>query len=288
MRRLVACPSCKLQYDAGALEAGDRFRCGCGELVRVPEARPHDAAVVRCASCGAPRQEGSSACTFCGSDFTLHERDLHTLCPACVARISDRARFCHGCGQPIAPQAIAGEPTERGCPVCGPERRLTSRPLEGQRVAALECPRCAGLWLGTDLFRVLEEQAQRRGTSIGPLPGRTGATPAATPVAKEPLYRPCILCGKLMHRRNYGRKSGVILDACAAHGLWFDHGELEQVLVWIRAGGLLHAQRQEQAARQAEARRQQLPPTDLGDTLGAPAGRGWIELIRSLVDFLTG
>lgn len=41
-----------------------------------------------------------------------------------------------------------------------------------------------------------------------------------------------------MQRKNYGRKSGVIVDICAKHGVWFDLHELEEVLAWLRSGGV--------------------------------------------------
>ena len=87
MRQLVACSACRRQYDACASKAGDRFRCQCGEVVVVPVPQGHDAAVVRCSACGGPRAEGALACSYCGSDFTLVEQDLHTLCASCMARI---------------------------------------------------------------------------------------------------------------------------------------------------------------------------------------------------------
>ncbi len=40
-----------------------------------------------------------------------------------------------------------------------------------------------------------------------------------------------------MHRLNFGRKSGIILDSCRPHGLWFDANELDAVVRWIRTGG---------------------------------------------------
>ena len=59
-----------------------------------------------------------------------------------------------------------------------------------------------------------------------------------------------------MVRKNYGGKSGVILDLCREHGLWFDARELEQVLHWIRGGGEARAyERREQEQRQRERRR---------------------------------
>ena len=47
-------------------------------------------------------------------------------------------------------------------------------------------------------------------------------------------YRSCVICGKLMHRRLYGRGSGVVIDTCRDHGIWFDHGELFDIL---KSGG---------------------------------------------------
>ena len=51
------------------------------------------------------------------------------------------------------------------------------------------------------------------------------------------MYRKCPDCTNIMNRQNYGRRSGVIIDLCPEHGLWFDHAELDAILEWIRAGG---------------------------------------------------
>ena len=37
-----------------------------------------------------------------------------------------------------------------------------------------------------------------------------------------------------MRRINFGRRSGVIVDVCNAHGTWFDPGELAAVLRFVR------------------------------------------------------
>lgn len=50
-------------------------------------------------------------------------------------------------------------------------------------------------------------------------------------------YRQCPVCDKLMTRKNFGRRSGVILDTCHAHGTWLDAGELNQLMKWAQAGG---------------------------------------------------
>ena len=233
MRILVACPQCARQFDASGRAVGSRFRCLCGTTLTVPEARGQDAAVVRCSACGAPRQEGAAACGYCGADFTLHEQDLHTLCPTCMTRVSDRARYCHHCATPLMPQPL-GPVTRHSCPVCGDGQRLTSRRLDGGSVPILECQRCTGLWLGREAFDVVLRRARRDALTEDE---RRAPRPVELQRQEGALYRPCPECGVLMHRFNYARRSGIIVDSCMAHGLWFDANELDELLLWVRGGG---------------------------------------------------
>ena len=55
-----------------------------------------------------------------------------------------------------------------------------------------------------------------------------------------------------MTRRNYARRSGVIIDFCAQHGVWFDADELARILQWVRSGRLTEVKQEEfaDAARQ--------------------------------------
>lgn len=275
----MACPACGLQFDATGREVGSRFRCPCGEAVSVPEPKPHDAAVVRCSACGGPREGLAPACGFCGSDFTLHEQDLSTLCPGCAGRISHRSRYCHACGLAIAPQGLANETTEFLCPACGESRRLGSRSLAGG-LTVLECSRCAGLWLGNQIFQRLEQQAASRQVSAP-----VGNSARVAGRADPPVYRPCPECSQLMHRRNYGRQSGVIVDCCARHGIWFDDGELARVLEWVRAGG--HRRAAERQIAEARARERGSAPAG-GQWVEAPRTRSpLVELARSIIDVLT-
>jgi Zn-finger nucleic acid-binding protein len=257
MRFLVACPDCHRQFDASERHVGSAFQCSCGATVTVPPPKARDAAVVRCSACGAPTEGQETACRFCGAELTLHERDLDTLCPGCMARVSGRARFCHHCACPILPaQAAAGESAYR-CPACEGERPLTSRRLGRANVALFDCAFCGGIWIEKEIFEVLADRAR-----AGHLPeGFGGGAPAETPapVAAQPLrYRPCVTCGALMNRRNYGQKSGVIVDVCARHGLWFDLHELDGLLRWIREGGEARAEKLQHERERIEARQQRL------------------------------
>ncbi len=287
LRRLASCPECKAQYDVSDLEVGARFHCACGATATVRADQPHEAAVVRCSSCGGPRQDGVPACGFCGSDFTLHERDLHTICPGCAARISNQARFCHGCGLAISPVTAASQATEQIGPACIEERRLASRELGGPGITVLECQQCAGLWLGSEAFRLVEQRS-REVQGEARLADRSNASPPQPPApAAGRAYRPCPACAKLMHRRNYGRRSGVLIDQCAAHGLWFDQGELETILRWIQDGGLKRSE-QLDALKHREEARSRTPTVPVGSLFESKSSSvGTRSMVGALVEFLS-
>ncbi|MFH1924077.1 MAG: zinc ribbon domain-containing protein [Planctomycetota bacterium] len=277
MRLIVACQKCRRQYDAAGRSPGSRFRCHCGEVVTVEEPKGHDAEVVRCSACGAPREKGATSCQFCEADFTLHERDLNTVCPKCLARISSRAKFCHYCGIRLLPESVAGDDTSLLCPACDDEHRLTSRRIG--EVAVLECDRCAGLWLGNEVFQDLTERASSDTGVVDSFSVSTHARPAHLESPEEQAqehwrYRDCVVCGKMMHRRNFARRSGVIIDICKDHGIWFDADELPRILAWIRTGGMAKAseQRAAQATREERLERITKPRPEGGATLGEPLG----------------
>jgi Zn-finger nucleic acid-binding protein len=248
MRLLVACPQCRQQYDATKLGVGKKFRCRCGNVVTVAKPKGHAASVVRCSSCGAPREAGATACAYCGADFTIYEKDMDSVGPHCLALISRRAKFCHHCGAAIVASQAAGEATTLLCPACKGDRRLVTRRLGKLDVAADECQICAGLWLGNKAFQHLARQAQNSLTADETLAAVVSRA-APTAVTQQAVggkwrYRHCPSCQRMMQRRHYAHKSGVIIDICRNHGVWFDADELHQILSWIRKGGLDYARRE--------------------------------------------
>jgi hypothetical protein len=56
-----------------------------------------------------------------------------------------------------------------------------------------------------------------------------------------------------MQRRNFGRRSGVIVDWCGSHGTWLDANEMEDVAAFVLGGGL------EQETTEADGTRWSLP-----------------------------
>ncbi len=83
--------------------------------------------------------------------------------------------------------------------------------------AVLECGSCRGLFVA---HSVLEDTLRER---------RGGVYEVGAPVdTMEVRYLACPRCAERMSRRLFGRKSGLVVDVCSMHGIWFDRGEAEQ------------------------------------------------------------
>ncbi len=294
MRLLVSCHACQRCFDASGRAPGSRFRCHCGAVVTVEEPQGHDAAIVRCSNCGAPRSEGAEACPYCQATYTLHDRDLDAVCPRCLARVAGAARFCHHCGNPVPREAISAEETDLACPACGEEAQLISRQLPDSAETVLECPRCAGMWLDQDIFTRLTDRAQQRGLAARMSGGVSGVEPRRLEPQEGPLYRHCPVCNEVMNRRNYGKRSGVVIDTCRSHGVWLDAEELPAILAWLGSGGLervrqLQADELARRERQASAGPIASYGSDYHDYGDARRGSGSLleTLLRGIGDLLS-
>jgi len=73
--------------------------------------------------------------------------------------------------------------------------------------------------------------------SSGLAAGLAGRGPCPVAAGKV-AYRKCPICGDLMQRKNFGKRSGVIVDWCGEHGVWLDADELESIATFISRGGL--------------------------------------------------
>ncbi len=96
---------------------------------------------------------------------------------------------------------------------------------------------CGGVWADAAAFKRLCEdrsaQVAYLGEAVSPQ-APSVSDPSAAPV----VYRPCAACGEMMNRVNFAGGSGVIVDVCKPHGLWFDDDELRRIVAFIRSGGL--------------------------------------------------
>jgi Zn-finger nucleic acid-binding protein len=88
------------------------------------------------------------------------------------------------------------------------------------------------------LRQLVADREQARAVPLPPLH-------KPTPVTTEIRYLSCPICRGLMNRVNFGRRSGVIVDVCRAHGTWFDAGELVTALEFVAQGGLADSLRRD-------------------------------------------
>jgi Zn-finger nucleic acid-binding protein len=255
MHLVITCPQCRKQYNGDGRTPGSRYRCPCGGVLEIPRLQAHDAAVIRCSSCGAPRESAAAACRYCGGDFTLREQDLDAVCSQCLARVSSRTHYCHSCGSPVQ-MRTAAEESDLPCPGCGGERKLARRKLGETSASIFDCEVCGGIWVEKEVFEVLAERA--RADTLPDLSlrasgesGGSGGPAAPKRPSSGSFYRCCATCGTRMNRRNWGQKSGVIVDVCQHHGVWFDLDELGNLLRWIRTGGETVPRRAAEAERAA-------------------------------------
>jgi Zn-finger nucleic acid-binding protein len=232
--RLVACPSCHIQYDVSDVLA-ESITCRCGERIDARPREPVDARIARCSACGAQLAAHSEHCAYCGSTIVRDVGRLSLICPECYARCAEDARFCTACGVGFEPQPVVVPGVELPCPVCG--SLMPPRQVRG--IGINECPGCHGLWVPEGHFDQLVERAIEAHRNADPkqhherAPRVTGSNPAAQAVC----YRKCPVCDAFMQRRNFRKSSGVIIDVCVEHGTWLDADELEQIAGFILSGG---------------------------------------------------
>lgn len=261
-----------------------KVRCRCGHMLKVPDKKPRDLPILHCSACGGPLKADAQSCDYCGGVVDRDKAKYTVLCPRCFARLKKDFRYCVSCAHPIRPQTlILGEETSRSCPRC--EVGLHTRKMDD--VTVEECPTCSGLWLSSNAFREISKKKVEE-FHQNPLPERRAGTKKLDPV----VYIKCPDCGVLMNRKNFGRRSGVIVDECLKHGLWLDDEELERIARFIAEGGLQEARKleAEEIALQAERSRRKAaaPPTRLGSSafpFRPTVSRGG-GLVSFLFDFL--
>jgi Zn-finger nucleic acid-binding protein len=186
------------------------------------------------------------------------------------------ARHCFGCGRELGLSPLP-EPSVTQCPSC----RLAFSAFNEASGTLLDCPSCAGQFVEHALLRNLLERRDQLGSAV---PRRVKPD---NPRAQKVSYRPCPICTLLMHRRNFGGSSGVIVDICTLHGVWFDAGELPSVLSFVESGGLERARQREADQGRSSEQRVSLAHVNLsGNEYPSLGFTDLEEAARELVDFV--
>jgi len=190
--------------------------------------------MAQCKSCAAPLPPHTGVCGYCGSRNDIDLKGIHEF-------------------------SVNRPESERICPQCGIPLKTLDLGIDGKFFIE-RCETCLGLFFDPgELEAILEKSVANvfvvDRKRLDNLQLERNAAP------NEVVYRKCPICDHLMHRMNYGHRSGVIVDRCKSHGVWLDSGELRQLLEWRKAGGqMLHETVKERREKEKEkqARQQRL------------------------------
>lgn len=189
---------------------------------------------LNCPNCGAAVSTDKSSCEFCRSR-------LKTVgCPSCLGLMFLGSKFCTHCGNKVQSATLLDDENTGDCPRCKVRLQL----LEIDAVTIRECERCGGFWSGVETFEKLCASKEQQASVLGFI--GSYVHPDAEP--SKISYVPCPDCKQLMNRSNFARSSGVIVDTCKQHGLWFDATELPKILEFIDKGGLARQREKEKIA----------------------------------------
>jgi Zn-finger nucleic acid-binding protein len=178
------------------------------------------------------------------------------------------SKFCPHCGAKTENPEPVNESAIKSCPRC----KVPLNPVVLGATRLEECGKCNGMWVNVETLETICTNSEKLAAVD------TAVAAEVRPAQFEPeidniRYVPCPVCTKLMNRLNFGGISGVVVDVCRGHGTWFDPGELQHVVEFIRSGGMDAARRREQEKEAELARiRKAVPPVPVD----IPAyGRSW-------------
>ncbi len=198
---------------------------------------------LQCPNCGAETDENTVRCAYCRSVLTT------TACPACFTAVFKGVKFCPNCGAAIV-DGKRKSSKKLLCPRC--EQLLIDSVIGDTKLH--ECDHCGGIWLDVPAFnKICADREQQEHILLYKEPNEP-AKPQSE-VRSKRFYIPCPECGELMNQKNYARVSGVVVDVCKQHGIWFERHELQRIVNFIRSGGLHKAREAEKADIQAEQSR---------------------------------
>lgn len=196
-------------------------------------------ATLNCPNCGAAANQTATTCEYCGSGL------IAVACRSCFGAMFAGAQFCPHCGTKAEQPRDADQSTLR-CPGCGENMR--HQQLSGA-TTIYECGACGSAWLTPETFTKLVADREARGTAAasGAAAGGLGKPKPVRIARTATRYVHCPVCDALMNRVNFGDSSGVIVDTCAMHGIWFERQELYAILAFVEQGGLARRRAEVQA-----------------------------------------
>ncbi len=209
---------------------------------------------LHCPACGAAIKRNTEECQYCSAPLDFSLTGKTTTCPKCFSETPAEGNFCYRCAEPIAGRIKEGLILhDRICPHC-------EKPMRGMhigRFSIADCKDCGGAFIPHNVFEVMQAQADKLILPTAPIERRKLT-------ANQPVrYLRCPTCRKMMNRTNFGRISGIIVDACGKHGIWFEPGEIQLVLEFIAKGGIRKSKEYELQRLKDEQKLAQLRATPI-------------------------
>lgn len=158
------------------------------------------------------------------------------------------AKFCAFCGGETA--RAQKSQTQLPCPKC---KKSDLGHVELGHTPVHECAKCHGLWVEAATFDRICTDREKQSAVLGS--ASEMFRPGQREVDLQVRYVRCPVCATHMHRVNFAKCSGIILDVCKGHGTWFDRDELQHIVEFIRTGGLDLSREKEKAELEAARRR---------------------------------
>ena len=168
-------------------------------------------------------------------------------CPSCFGLMFIGSKFCDHCGAIAVPASLHEGDDLGDCPRC-------SLPLGLLQIGSIdlrECQKCDGLWADIPTFEGICANSEKQSAVLGFIGIRTAKAEILTKIS----YVRCPDCGEMMNRSNFARASGVIVDICRKHGVWFDADELPKIVDFIQKGGMEIARNREKMELDSERSR---------------------------------
>jgi Zn-finger nucleic acid-binding protein len=195
---------------------------------------------LNCPNCGAAVADKSINCNHCRSR-------LKTMsCCSCYGTIFQGNKFCPLCGENAVSPNFFDEENLGDCPRCKIKLKL----IIIDEIKLSECEKCEGIWTDIETFEIICANRENQSAVL-----KKFDEILHHPKPVKIQYVPCPTCHQLMNRNNFAKISGVIIDSCKEHGVWFDAEELPKIIEFIRKGGMEYSRQKEKAQLDAERER---------------------------------
>jgi Zn-finger nucleic acid-binding protein len=195
---------------------------------------------LNCPNCGAGVMSDSPSCEFC-------KTRLKTIaCPKCFGLMFFGSEHCSHCGHKAEALEIGDRERDFLCPRC----QVSMNALLISETNLSECKRCAGMWVNAETFETICVEREKQSAIF-----EFVSQKKSVKLESSIKYVPCPECSQLMNRKNFAQSSGVIVDLCKNHGIWFDANELPDIINFIIKGGLDRQREREKIQIEEERRR---------------------------------